>query len=101
MSKVRAGDCYALSVPPTCNISIRGIERMVEEYTDLYEGAPIGIIMTSQQMNRLCIEAERSGRTFADEDSGSQPRYGGIPIGLMDDDADFDAVIIGIVENGD
>lgn len=94
--EVQPGDRYALSVPPSCMISIRGMELMLSEYTEAYEGRPIGIIITSKQMNRLCIEASRTGDTFADDVSGSQPHFRGIPVGLMDDDADFDAIIVGV-----
>lgn len=96
--KIHPGDRYALSVPPSCMISLRGLQLMVEDYTKAYDGRPVGIILTELQFNRLCHEARRAGRTLADEDAGELPTFEGIPIDLLDGGREWEAEILGVAE---
>lgn len=96
--KIHPGKRYALSVPPNCMISIRGLSLMVADYAKALEGRPIGIILTEQQFTRLCREAERSRSTFADAGSGELPTFEGIPVDLLDGGREWEADVLGVTE---
>lgn len=80
-------------------ISIRGLVLAVKEYSDFYEGKPLGIVLTNAQFRMLCREAARSGKPFADEnDAGELPTFSGIPVATFEEDEAFTAEVIAVAQ---
>lgn len=79
------GEEYSLTITDQLMLSIDGLKWILAEKMRKYGKHPYALWMTEYQFLRLCTEASRSGRTFADAADGRRPSFLGIPISLLDD----------------